>query len=406
MRLMNAPDTCRNDATAQREHRKDRERKTPAGESSRFRLSLRLPTPLRRRDGRSSSLRPTAAALLAALLLAACEREAPPPLPLRPTLTVLVGTGDGRTAQVYAGEVRSKIEQPLAFRVGGKIVERLVDAGAVVQPGQVLARLDPLDTGLAAQAAEAQRRLAEADLRRYRELREKNFVSQAAVDARQTAFDAAAAQAGLARNQSAYTELRAGQTGVVGQVLAEAGQVVTAGQPVFRLARLDTPEVAIAIPEGRLTEVRKAGGAEISLWAGPERRYRGRLREVAAVADAASRTYAARVAILDADEHVGFGMSASVRFVDAGTTGRIVIPATALFQKEAQPAVWLVGADATVSLRPVEVARYDAGSVEIASGLAAGERIVAAGVHKLAPGEKIRIAEAAADSSDRSDSAR
>lgn len=337
-----------------------------------------------------------AAAASAVLLLAACAREAPPPPSLRPTLTAVVGARDARDVHAYAGEVRSRIEQPLAFRIGGKIAERLVDAGAVVRPGQVLARLDPVDAGLAAQAAEAQRRLADADLRRYRELREQNFVSQAAVDARQTAFDAAAAQAGLARNQSAYTELRAEQPGVVGQALAEVGQVVAAGQAVFRIARLDTPEVAIAIPEGRLPEARRAESVEVSLWAEPARRYRGRLREVAAVADPASRTYAARVAILDADERIGFGMSANVRFLADSGAGRIAVPPAALFQQDGKPAVWLVGADATVSLRPVEVARYRADAVELAAGLAAGERIVVAGVHKLSPGEKIRVAEAGA----------
>ncbi len=347
-----------------------------------------------------------AVAATAVLLLAACAREEAKPLPLRPVLTAVVGAADGRAVQTYAGEVRSRIEQPLAFRIPGKIAERLVDAGAVVRPGQALARLDPVDAGLAAEAAEAQRRLADADLRRYRELREKNFVSQAAVDTRQTAFDAAAAQAGLARNQSAYTVLRAEQPGVVGQALAEVGQVVAAGQPVFRIARLDTPEVAIAVPEGRLAEVRRAAAVEVTLWAAPDRRYRGRLREVAAVADPASRTYAARVAIDDADARVGFGMSATVRFLADAAGEFLAIPAAALFQKDGRPAVWLVGADATVSLRPVEVARYGSDAVELASGLAAGERIVVAGVHKLAPGEKIRIAEAAAERTDRAGRAR
>lgn len=336
----------------------------------------------------------SAGALVAlALLAAACGREAPKAAALRPVLTERVGAVAALNAPVYAGEVRSRIEQPLAFRIAGKISERLVDAGAVVKAGQVLARLDPADAALAADAAEAQRRLADADLRRYRELREKNFVSQAALDSRETSLKASAAQADLARNQSAYTVLRADQPGVVGQVLAEVGQVVAAGQPVFRIARLDTPEVAIAIPENRLPEVRRATRVEVSLWADAARTYPARLREIAAVADSATRTYAARVAILEPDAAVTLGMSASVRFRTGEAEERLAIPQAALFQKDGRPAVWVVADDATVSVRAVDVVRYTDDAVELAAGLQRGERIVVAGVHKLAEGEKIRVAE-------------
>jgi len=327
-----------------------------------------------------------------ALLLSACGREAPKAEPLRPVLTMIVGKQAPATASVYAGEVRSRIEQPLAFRIGGKVTERLVDAGAVVRPGQILARLDPADTTLSAGAAEAQRQLADAEAQRYRELKRQNFVSQAALDSRETTLKAAVAQADLARNQSAYTVLRADQPGVVGQVLAEVGQVVTAGQPVFRLARPDTLEVAIAIPESRLAEARRYGAehaAEITLWADGEKKYRGRLREIAAMADPQTRTYAARVSIDDVDAAVVFGMTANVKFVPANAGERLTIPQTALFQADGKPAVWVVADDATVALRPVERARYTDDGVDVAAGVARGERIVVAGVHKLNAGEKI-----------------
>lgn len=336
-----------------------------------------------------------AAAFLAPafLLLSGCGRDVPKAEPVRPVLTERVGTTDSSAASSYAGEVRSRIEQPLAFRIAGKVSERLVDAGAVIRPGQILAKLDPLDTALTASSAEAQRQLAEADAVRYRELKRQNFVSQSALDSRETALKAAAAQADLAKNQSAYTVLKADQPGVVGQVLAEVGQVVTPGQPVFRVARPDTLEVSIAIPESRLGEARNASEAEISLWAEESVRYKGKLREIAAMADPATRTYAARVSFVDADPRVVFGMTANVRFPAASGAGRISIPQTALFQKDAKPAVWLVAEDNSIALRSVEVARYVDDRVELKSGLQVGERIVVAGVHKLSAGEKIRIAE-------------
>jgi len=334
------------------------------------------------------------ALLLAALTSIACTREAPKAEAPRPVLTEVVGAAtatDG--AVVLAGEVRSRTEQLVAFRVGGKLVERRVDAGARVAANDILARLDPADTRLAAEAADAQQRLADAELKRYRELRERNFVSAAALDARTTTLAASRAQAELARNQAAYTVLRADQPGVVGQVLAEVGQVVAAGQPVLRIARLDQSEVAVGIPENLLPAVQAAGKIRIELWSAAGKSYPGHVREIAAVADPATRTYAARVAFDVIDPAIAIGMSATVRLDADSATRRIRIPQSALFQQGAQPAVWLVAADATVSLRPVVVARYTAESVELSSGLADGERIVVAGVHKLNVGDHIRVAE-------------
>jgi biotin carboxyl carrier protein len=168
----------------------------------------------------------------------------------------------------YSGEVRSRHETPLAFRIPGKITARPVDAGAIVTTGQVLARIDPADSLLSAEAANAQLELAAADVQRWRHLRAQNFVSQAALDGKESAYRAARAQAELARNQSAYTVLRADQAGVIGLITGEVGQVVAAGQTVMRLARADTLEVAISIPEARMPEVRSPSAPPRSrLWA-------------------------------------------------------------------------------------------------------------------------------------------
>ena len=324
-------------------------------------------------------------------LVAACGKEAPPAEPARPVLTRLVGETVDDETPGYAGEVRSRFETPLAFRIPGKISARLVDAGAQVRAGQVLARLDPADTALSAASAEAQRELAEADLRRFRNLRQKNFVSQAALEARETAFRSAQAQADLARNQASYAVLRADQAGVVGQVAAEVGQVVAAGQTVMRLARADTLEVAIAIPEIRMPELRTLGEARVSLWADSQAGYRGRLRELSPVADPVTRTYAARVSIDDADARVLLGMTATVRFARPDGHARLSVPLGAIFQQDGRPALWVVDAGQTVALRPVAVARYREDTALLESGVQAGERIVVAGVHKLSPGDRVRV---------------
>jgi len=338
-------------------------------------------------------LRRLALALPPLILLAACSKEALPPEPPRPVITRVLGEKADRAAPSYAGEVRSRYETPLGFRIPGKIAARLVDAGALVEAGQVLARLDPADTALSAAAAQAQLSLAEADARRYRELRDKNFVSQAALDAKETTRTAARAQADLARNQSAYTLLKADHAGVVGLVSAEVGQVVSAGQTVFRVSRPDSLEVAISIPELHMPELRAGKDAEVTLWADDQARYKAVLRELSSVADPVTRTYAARVAILNPDARVLLGMTANVRFLRAAGDVPLSVPLTAIFQQGGQPALWIVSAEQAVSLRPVEVLSYGETAALLGGGVKAGERFVVSGVHKLTAGEKIRLAE-------------
>ncbi|MEF8701182.1 MAG: efflux RND transporter periplasmic adaptor subunit [Candidatus Accumulibacter sp. UW26] len=334
-------------------------------------------------------------ALVLFVLLAACGKEPVAPEPPRPVLTLVLGDTAGDEVLIYSGEVRSRYEIPLAFRIAGKITARLVDTGARVEAGQALARIDPGDSALSAAAAAAQLELAAADLQRFRHLQAQNFVSQAALDARTMTFRTAQAQAALARNQASYTVLKADQAGVVSFIAGEVGQVVAAGQTVMRLARADTLEVAIAIPEVRMPAVRALGVAEVSLWAESGARYRGTLRELSPVADPVTRTYAARVTIDDPDSRVLLGMTAKVRFLRRDGQPRLTVPLPALFQRDGQPALWVVGADQTVSLRPVALAGYREDTAIIESGAQTGERIVIAGVHKLTEGERIRLIERA-----------
>lgn len=339
-----------------------------------------------------------AALLLIVTLLAACGAAPPPPAAPKVVRTLKVGAGDTALDGVdrsYSGEVRARIETMLGFRVAGKIVERRVDVGAAVRAGQVLARLDAADAGLQATQAEAQLALARADLARYRELKARNYISASALDARETTFKAAEAQAALAKNQAAYTTLLADRAGVIHQVLAEPGQVVSAGQAVFRLAPDGEREVAISVPENEVAGLKLGQAAEVYFWAasGPAANVlTGRLREISPMADPATRTFAARVSLNDADPTLPLGMTASVRFpTGAAGARKLIVPLTAIFQQGNQPAVWKVGADNTVSLQAISISAYtDAGAV-VSGGLAGGEQIVAAGVHLLTAGEKVRV---------------
>ncbi len=339
-------------------------------------------------------MKPLPILFLLPLILAACSEPAPPVAPPKVVRTLIVGSGDTASGRVYAGDLHSRYETNLAFRIPGKVAARLVDAGAVVKAGQPLARLDAADASLQAVSAEAQRAMADADAKRFRDLRAKNFVSAAALDGKETALKAAEAQAGLAKNQAAYTTLVADRSGVIAAVAAEPGQVVAAGQTVFRLAPDGEREVAIAFPENEIARFKPGMAAEVTLYSG-DKPIAGKIREIAPMADAITRTYAARVSLSGADPRLPIGQTATVRFPDSGVGKSIQLPLAAIFQQGKQSAVWIVGADNTVTLKPVTVSiMTDAGAV-VSEGLAGGERIVAAGVHKLSAGEKVRLAQAA-----------
>lgn len=348
----------------------------------------------------------------ASLLLLGCKEEAAAPLPPRPVLTQQIGSAGETQVLNYAAEVRSRYESPLAFRVAGKVLERKVELGSRVAAGQVLARLDPVDLAAQASAAKAQVEAARTDmenarreLTRYQSLRQQNFVSAAVLEQKQNAFDAAQArfeaakaQATVAGNQSAYTELRADQAGVVSQLQLEPGQVVNPGQVVLKLSRDDSMEVAINVPENQLDAVRKASDFAITLWNDEQRRYRGALRELAQVADPATRSYAARIRFDEPVADARLGMTAKV-FISGLPAAKtqsaaiFTVPSSAIFQQDKTPALWVVGKDNTVQLKPVQIVRISEQGTTV-SGLQGGERIVTAGVHKLIANETVTIMEA------------
>ncbi|HEY8244857.1 MAG TPA: efflux RND transporter periplasmic adaptor subunit, partial [Casimicrobiaceae bacterium] len=186
----------------------------------------------------------TIAALAAAATLAACAKHETPVEPVRPVKLARVSIGGIGAATVFAGEVKARHESELGFRIGGKIVARLVDVGAQVKKGTPLARLDPADVALQAQAAKAavaaartEYEFAKAEFDRYDNLYRQKFVSGSALDQKRNVMNAnaakleqAQAQLAVASNQAGYATLVADQDGVVTTVSAEVGQVVTSGQ--------------------------------------------------------------------------------------------------------------------------------------------------------------------------------
>jgi len=344
---------------------------------------------------------------LAALAVAACTNSRPAEEPVRPVIAVQVQPGSGETRDVYSGEVRARYESDAAFRVSGKLVARLVDAGAAVRKGQVLARLDPEDARLAASAAGAQLAAAESDyalakaeLTRYRELLDKKFISASAFDAKQNAYNAAKgrleqmrSQSAISTNQASYTTLVADADAIVVSVSAEPGQVVSAGQAVLRLARAGEKEIVINAPESQLDRFKAGQPVGISLWTDPQRIFAGRVREIAGGADPVTRTYLVRVTAVDPPADARLGMSANVHLRTASTESVVVVPLTALSRSRDAAAVWVVDpASKQVKLRPVAVAQLREDGAAITGGLKPGEWVVTAGVHKLREDQVVRLA--------------
>lgn len=334
------------------------------------------------------------AAALAALLAAGCAKKEEQAQPLR---TVRVMKVDGAAVSgslTFPGDVRARYESRLGFRLGGKVVERRVDVGDRVRRGQVLARIDAQDAMLQAGQAEANRALAEAEAKRYRDLRAQNFVSQAVLDAKETALKTAAAQAGVARNQAAYTTLVAERDGIVTAVEVEAGQVVAAGQIVARVAEGNEKEIVIAVPESDMDKVRTASGFTVSLNSLPGRSWAGILRELSPGADAATRTFTARISVPEADETVRLGMSASVQAKVSLHDTAPRLPLSAFFTRNEQANVWVVDPGTlTVKLTRVETDGVAGNDMRVKSGLAPGMLVVTAGANLLEPGQKVRLAE-------------
>ncbi len=321
--------------------------------------------------------------------------------------TVIAGRSAGSVGSAYSGEIRARYESQLSFRTGGKIVARLVEVGAHVRQGQALLQLDPSQeqlqmaaSGADADAARSRMAQARIDLQRLQQLQVRNFASAAEVDQQRLALDQAEAQlrAALARQQinsnlRGYTTLVADRDGVVSAIVAEAGQVVGAGQQVVSVAADGEREVVISIPESRVDELRNAKSLQVTVWAHPGLSWKGTLRQLSPDTDSVTRTYSARVTIEQPDPALlRLGMTASVAAPDVDGQSAIRLPLTAIVDRDKQRLVWVVNRrEMRVAPRQVQLGSAQNDSVLVVDGLAGGETVVSAGVHMLQPGQRISL---------------
>jgi RND family efflux transporter MFP subunit len=323
--------------------------------------------------------------------------------PPRPVQVQRVTFGPTNENREFAGVVRARYEPDLGFRVAGKVVARLVDVGDRVRAGDVVARLDPRDYRLQVESADAELTAATsnlaqatADEQRYQSLRTRGYAAiadyerkKAAKDEAEGRMERAQRSLQLARNQLAYTDLKADADGVITAILAEAGQVVALGQAVMRLAHHGDMEAVVSLPETRLAEARDAE-ATVRLWSGPDRRFAARLRELSPQADAATRTYTARFTILNPDDTMALGMTANVILSHPAETMAARVPLAAILNRGTGPIVYRVDDDGVLERRPVTVSSFNEVAALITGGLEDGDKVVTLGVQMLEAGQKVR----------------
>jgi len=349
--------------------------------------------------------------LATAFAIVACSKPSSAPEPLRAVKTIVVEPASAGETFTYAVEIRARVESKLSFRVGGKVLERSVDSGAVVRPGQVLARLDARDLRLgqdaalaAVASADVNLQQAEADFKRYRDLRDQGFIGAAELERRETSLKVARAQlvqaraqSGVQGNQTAYAALVADASGVVTGVDVEPGMVVAAGTPVLRLAHDGPRDVVFSVPEDKVAAIQsltaRGGSVNVRLWGASGGQVSARLREVAASAEPMTRTYLVKADLPGVDlPTLRLGQTATVSVAAPRRDGVARVPLSALREDHGRSTVWIVDpATMTSVVREVKVGGAEGNDVIVLAGLGIGDRVVSAGVHVLSPGQKVRL---------------
>src|SRR5215471_1253612 len=340
------------------------------------------------------------------VFLTACQPDAETPAPqARPVRTVTVVKRDVGETVSYTGRIEAEDEARLAFRIAGRMIERLVNVGDQVGPGQIVAKLEPHNQLNALRTAEAGVAAAQARVNetqtnfdRQKTLLARDVASRAQFEQAEAVLktaraqlETAEAQLKTAKDQVSYTELRVDAPGIVTATGAEPGEVVQAGQMILRVARREGRDAVFDVPAQLLRLAPSDPLITVSLTDDPTVTATGRVREVSPQADPVTRTFEVKVGLTDppAAMRLGSTVVGSMKFEAVPV---IEIPATALTESDRKPAVWVVDPKSlTVSLRNVEVARNDPATIVISDGLAPGEIVVTAGTQALHPGQKTRL---------------
>ncbi|KTC40204.1 RND transporter [Pseudomonas sp. ABAC21] len=339
-------------------------------------------------------------------LLSGCSEENAEPKQHSRVFVQTVAPADFAAAVTLTGDIQARVQTDLSFRVGGKIIQRMVDVGDRVTAKQVLARLDPKDLQTDVDSAQAQVVAEQARVKqtaaafvRQEKLLPKGYTSrseydsaQAALRGSQSALAAAQAQLANAREQLGYTALIADAPGVITARQAEVGQVVQATLPIFSLATDGERDAVFNVYESLLVEPAPQTPITVSLLDNPSIQAVGKVREVTPAVAANTGTVQVKIALQSLPEGMRLGSVVSAT-AKGKAAPSVELPWSALTKDINDPAVWLVDGDGKAQLHKVSVARYLTGKVIIGDGLKGGEKVVVAGGQLLHPGMLVEIAQ-------------
>jgi membrane fusion protein, multidrug efflux system len=323
----------------------------------------------------------------------------------RPVLSIQVTPRTAKTFGPFTGSIQPRYETSTGFQTAGRIVARNVNVGDLVKAGQVLASLDPQIAQNALAAAQASVANARATLTNAQatENRKRQLLASGTGGATQAQFDDAVAsretaEASLdqaladmqkAKEQVGYTQLHSEFDGVISSWDVEIGQVVTAGQEAVTIARPDIREAVFDVPAELIGQMRRNAPLAVSLLMDNTISAAGKVREVTPLAEAATRTQRVRLSLENTPEAFRLGTTIAVTQA-TGIAPVIEIPAGAVLKADGRSKVWVVTPSDTVEQREIVVARQEEDAVKVSKGLAAGDRIVTAGIHSLSAGQRVR----------------
>ena len=357
----------------------------------------------KRRDSMNPRVIATIGALLiGTVVISGCGSEKPPEDTSLKVRTITIGEESGTTSAGYSGTIHNRTETNLAFQIGGRVLNKFVNVGDVVEAGQVIAQINGSDTAAqmqnaegAVKAAQSAFELAETNAKRYRELYAQQAISKLQLDQAENQLNATAAQLqqaqaslNLSSNQNSYTNLTAPDTGIITALNLESGQVVAAGQSIGTLAAGHDPEAVIALPEQELSKIHVGSPATITFWALPNVTVQGVVREISPVPDPVARTYTVKITLQNAPSEVQLGMTINANLTTTDTSN-ITIPLTALVKdSNGNNAVYIIR-DKKAHLVSIKTGDFGQNSVIVTSGLAKGDIVITAGTQQLQEGTAV-----------------
>jgi RND family efflux transporter MFP subunit len=346
-------------------------------------------------------LRRTVVLLPLVLSMAACGQEHLPIRSAKLVKTELVGLQPRQNVIRLTGDVRARVSTELSFRVSGRVIARLVDVGAHVNAGDLLAKIDPTEqqadligSKAAVAAAEAQLRVATATFERQKTLMAKGFTTRVAFDQAQEGFrtaqgslDSAKAQLEISSDSLTYTELRASAAGIITARNVEVGQVAQSAQSAYTLAEDGGRDAVFDVYESIFLIPLADDTIKLTLVSDPSVTALARPREISPTVDPKTASVRVKLAIENAPAAMTLG-SAVTGEGRGKPVDKIVLPWGALTADLKGPAVWVVDPKThAVALRSIVVEAYETHSFIVRGGLAVGERVVTDGGKLLRPAQ-------------------